>query len=177
MGINAIFTSHMTQKKQSQLSKLNNLAMMQTTESKGAMASGCVWAANFWLVAITYQIGLVSKLGHNDAIQRPGKRIDVVAAQQHETCKKLAADDCGCTARETSILPMTLPPHTKYIPVQALCDAELVQQGSTHLAGSKATKQKAVTAMRGHKLYFCFEVGNACVGKVRQSNRAALWET
>ncbi len=91
--------------------------MMQTTESKGAIASTCMQAADFWLIVSTYQIGLVSKLSHNDAIQRPGKRIDVVAAHQHETYKKLAADDCACTARETSILPMTLPPTTKYIPV------------------------------------------------------------
>jgi len=110
--------------------------------------------SRFWLVAGTHQIGLVSKLSHNDAIQRPGKRIDVVAAHEHKTCKKLAADDCTCTARATSqpasqpanqpasqsILPMTLPTHTKYTPVQALSAAELVQQGSTHSAGNKATK-------------------------------------
>ncbi len=96
--------------------------------------------SRFWLVARTHQIGLVSKLSHNDAIQRPGKRIDVVAAQQHETYKKFAADNCACTARGTSILPMTLPVHTKYILLQALSDAELVQQDSTNLAGSKATK-------------------------------------
>ena len=60
--------------------------------------------SRFWLVASTHQIGLVSKLSHDDAIQRPGKRIDVVAAQEHETYKKLAADDCGCHCQKNQHL-------------------------------------------------------------------------
>ncbi len=83
-----------------------------------------------WVVASTHQIGLVSKLSHNNAIQRPRKRIDVVAAQEYKTYKKLAADDCACTARETSILPMTLPAHTKYIlvPGAIRCSADARRQ-------------------------------------------------
>ncbi len=100
--------------------------------------------SRFWLVAGTHQIGLVSKLSHDDAIQRPGKRIDVVAAQEHRTCKKLAADDCACTARETSMLPMTCQHTQSTSRLQAPPGADLVQQDSTNLAGSKATKQKAM---------------------------------
>lgn len=73
--------------------------------------------SRFWLVVSTHQSGLVSKLGHDDAIQRPGKRIDVVAAQEHETHKKLAADNHACKPKDPSILSVTLPAHAKYIQV------------------------------------------------------------
>ena len=101
-------------RKQNQLSKLDNFAVMEKTELQGAMTSECNWAADFWLGASPYQIGLVSKLSHNNAIQRPGKRIDVVAAQQHKTYKTLTAADWGCTARTSSVLPMTLPVQSQF---------------------------------------------------------------